>query len=172
MIRISVRKSAAAGMVAIASVVFAATPAPAQDKQAPSTAPADKAGHHDHWDRHDRLPGEFIEARLAFIKTALKITPAQSTQWNALAEIMRKQAKARDAEITAMRAKKDDQHARPDPIEMLEHREKFLATASANLAEYVTALKPLYASLSDDQKEVAREVLAHHGHHGHRGFEK
>ena len=162
---LSSRKTLAA--VLIAGLSIAGTAAIAQQAAAP--AGPDKHGP---WGgHHHMLPEQMIEARLAYIKTALQITPAQTTQWNAVADVMRKQAKARDEMITAMRAKMDadkgDESKRPDVVERLEHRQKMLATASANTAELIAAVKPLYASLSDSQKEIAGQVLGgHDGHHG------
>jgi hypothetical protein len=37
------------------------------------------------------------------------------------------------------------------------------------MSEYIAALKPLYASLSDSQKEIVPQVLGHHGHDGQGG---
>src|SRR5690349_21193086 len=49
------------------------------------------------------LPGAMIEAHLAFLKTALKVTDAQTAAWNAVADVLREQVKRRDAEIAARR---------------------------------------------------------------------
>jgi protein CpxP len=158
----SSRKIMAAAVVAGLGV--AATAAIAQQ----AAAPAKDGSQHEH---HHMLPSQMVEARLAYMKTALQITPAQSTQWNAFADVVRKQAKARDEKITEMRAKWEqhkDGDAKPDLMTMMEHRQQMLTTASANMGEYIAALKPLYASLSDSQKEIAPEVLGHHGHGGWR----
>jgi hypothetical protein len=132
---------------------------------AQQAAAAEQGGWgHDH---HHMLPGQMIEARLAYIKTALQITPAQTAHWNALADVLRKEAKARDEMIAAMRAKVDekkDDTARPDLMTMMEHRQTMLEKASANMGERIAALKPLYASFSDSQKEIAAQVLHEHGH--------
>src|SRR5277367_2359696 len=161
----SSRKIMAAAVVAGLSI--AATAAIAQQ----AAAPDGKDGKHEH---HHMMPSQMVEARLAYIKTALQITPAQSTQWNAFADVLRKQAKARDAKITEMRAKWEqhkDGDAEPDLVARMEMRQKMLTEASANMGEYIAALKPLYASLSDSQKEIAPEVLGHHGRGGwqHQG---
>ncbi len=156
----SSRKIMAAAV--IAGLGIAATGAIAQQASAPD------GSQHEH---NHMLPSQMVEARLAYIKTALQITPAQTTQWNAFADVVRKQAKARDAKITEMRAKWE-QHkegdAKPDLLTMMEHRQKMLTDASANMGDYIAALKPLYASLSDSQKEIAPQVLGHHGHGGWR----
>jgi protein CpxP len=119
-------------------------------------------------EHHHMLPGQLIEARLAYLKTALQITPAQTTQWNAFADVLRKEARARDEMITAMRAKMDEKKddKAPDLVTMMEHRQQMLRKASANVDERLAALKPLYASLSDSQKEIAAQVLRDHGHRG------
>jgi hypothetical protein len=114
-----------------------------------------------------------IEARLAYIKTALQITPAQTAQWNSVADVMRKHAKAREAEMASWRADHDEgkSNTRPDPITMLERRQKAMSEASADLAETIAAWKPLYATLSDAQKEIAPEVMGGRDHHEWRhGF--
>jgi hypothetical protein len=161
----SSRKIMAAAVVA--GLGIGATAAIAQQ----AAAPGKDASQHEH---HHLLPSQMVEARLAYIKTALQITPAQTAQWNALADVMRKQAKAREAKITEMRAKWEqnkDGDAKPDLMARMEMRQKMLTDASANMGEYIAALKPLYASLSDSQKEIAPEVLGHHGHGGwhHQG---
>ena len=130
-------------------------------------------GHH-----HFRLPSERVEPRLAYLKTALKITDAQSKQWNAFADVLRKQAKDRDAKVEAMRAKFEAGKGKPHPevsvVDRMERREKMMTDATASLSEVLAAVKPLYAVLSDDQKQTANELLAHRGGHGgfghHGGF--
>jgi hypothetical protein len=125
-------------------------------------------GHH--W----MLPSERVEPRLAYLKTALKITDAQTTQWNAFADVLRKQAKDRDAKVEAMRAKfeanKDKSRPEVSAIDRMERQQKMLTDVSAALSERLAAAKPLYAVLSDDQKQAADELLARHGGGGHGGF--
>jgi len=152
------------GIAGTAAIAQQEAGAQAQDGKAQDG----KGWHHEH---HGMLPSQRAEARLAYIKTALQITPAQTAQWNAFADVVRKQAKARDAKVEEMRAKfeqreegKDSDSGRPDLIQRLEMRQKMLTAASANTGELLTALKPLYASLSDSQKELAPELLGHHGH--------
>src|SRR5688572_29639028 len=42
------------------------------------------------------LPSERVEARLAYARTALKISDAQQTQWESFANVLRKHARAMD----------------------------------------------------------------------------
>jgi len=131
-----------------------------------------KRFHHDK--EAFRLPGERVDARLAYVKTALKITSAQQTQWDAYAGVVRKQAKEADARIQAHREKKAarTEHQRPTAIERLERRQQFLATASARLGERLAVQKPLYVALSAEQQQIADKMFADrgrgHGKHGGR----
>jgi hypothetical protein len=76
------------------SAAMAQTPAPAAGDAQPRQGYA-----HDHAKRAFSLPGERVEARLAYLKTALKVTDAQQPQWDAFAATLRKQAAARDERI-------------------------------------------------------------------------
>ena len=152
--------------LAIVGLSTAATIAVAEQLAPPMPGPAME--RHGPWgaDRPHMMPSQMVEARLAFLKTALQITPAQTAQWNAVADVMRKHAKARDAKFAEMHAKMDamkDGDKRPDPIARLEHHQKMLTETSADMGELITFLKPLYATLSDSQKEIAGEVLERHG---------
>ncbi|GIL39884.1 Spy/CpxP family protein refolding chaperone [Roseiterribacter gracilis] len=122
------------------------------------------------------LPSERVEPMLAFAKASLKITAAQESAWNAVADVVRKHAKARDEDVKKMRAKFDaarDAKTPPTPpngIEMLQQQQQRLTQRAKDLDELLTAAKPLYASLSDDQKKAADRLLHHaRGGMGGRG---
>ncbi len=112
------------------------------------------------------LPGARIEARLAYIKTALKLTDNQLPAWEPVADALRAQAKRRDAEIRARRAARNDspaQGAPPapiDPIARLEERQHSLAAEADDLARLLAVLKPFYATLTAEQKDDAAELLS------------
>ncbi len=155
-----------------------ATAVPLTMAQTASPAPGATQGQHAQRHHHGkpafRLPGERVEARLAYIKTALKITDAQNTQWDAFAGVMRKQAKEADVRIKAHKEKtaaRTENH-RPTAIERLERRQEHLALASTRLSERLAVQKPLYAALSPEQQQIADKALAgrNHGkHHGRSG---
>lgn len=119
-------------------------------------------------------PTERVEARLAYLKTALKITPAQEAQWNAYAQSVRRDAAEREQKMAEWRGKREQARQagapreRPSALERLDRQQKFLAAASARLNERAAAIKPLYASLSAEQKKVADVVLVPGGR-GHFG---
>jgi LTXXQ motif family protein len=132
--------------------------------------------------RRFALPSERVEARLAYAKTALKITDAQQPQWDTFANVLRKHARSMDqrfqqrrAQFEAARASRDaGQTARqPDArsvnaIERLERTQQRMTERSARLNEVIAAAKPLYASFSPEQKQIADGMLANRGRGGHR----
>ena len=161
------RKSIISTLVSLSLAAAAAPFAFAQSSAAPSAAPQRHAQH------SVRMPSERIEARLAYLKTALKITDAQAPQWDAYTNVVRKHAKQADERVAARRARmaeaKGGERKRPTAIERLERRNQFLAVAAARSNELLAVQKPLYAALSADQQRIADEVMAPRGHRGHRG---
>ena len=132
-----------------------------------------------------RMPSERIEARLAYIKTALEITDSQQAQWDNFANVLRTQARNMDKRIQERRAQfaqRTPGAERPDhpnvtAIERLERTQQRMAARAAHLNEVVTAAKPLYAALSPEQKQIADQMLARGGRGGggfehHRGMHR
>jgi hypothetical protein len=169
-------------LIGIALSAAAAMPAMAQTSNAPAAGPAQaqRAPWRGQEQRPFSLPSERVEARLAYIKTALKITSAQQPQWDAFANVLRKQAGERDKQIQEWRARMASvESSAPRPptvVERMERAQKFHTAALARLNERSAVVKPLYAVLSDEQKQVADTILAHRSqpamHHGggrHRG---
>lgn len=155
---------------AAATLVFAQTANPnAEGSQ------AQRFGHRGHHDqRAFRLPSERIEARLAYLKTAMKITDAQQPQWDAFAATLRKQARDADQRIQSRRSQmaQGRKDTPPTAIERMEFRQARLAAASARLTETLAAAKPLYAALTPEQQKVADELLSprRHGTFRHGGM--
>lgn len=165
-------------LTTLVSASLAAAAAPLAYAQSASPAPegprAERYAHRGpHGERAFRLPSERMEARLAYLKTALKITDAQQAQWDAFADALRKQAREADQRIQSHRAQMAEgrRDAAPTAIERLERRQARLAAASARLSETLVAAKPLYAALSPEQQKIADELLAPRGHRAlrHRG---
>jgi len=154
----------AAGLATVAPLTMAQAGNPA------AGAPQGQHAQRHHGKHAFSLPGERVEARLAYLKTALKITDAQQAQWDAFANVMRKHAKSADERIKARQAQMAQraEGKRPTAIERLERRQERLATASARLNELLAAGKPLYAALSPEQQQIADKALASRGHGGSR----
>lgn len=120
------------------------------------------------------LPSERVEARIAYAKTALRITDAQAKLWAPVADFMRREAHERDAMIQQFEAKRGERE-KISAIDRLKHHQEMMQKASAKLGEFIAVVQPLYASFSDEQKRTADELLmrAHMrggmGHFHHMG---
>ena len=104
-------------------------------------------------------PADRAEARLSYIKTALKITPAQEPQWNAYAGFVRKATGDMQQRFEQRRAQGRPQ-ASPDTIQRLERQQAMHAEAQQRLAALIAVQKPLYDVLTPEQRKVADEVLS------------
>jgi LTXXQ motif family protein len=163
-------KLIASTLVSIGLTAASASLAMAQTVSPPATdgAQARHGMQHSEGKRAFSLPSERVEARLAYIKTALKITDAQQPQWNAFADTLRKQAAEGDKRIQGWRAQagQRSERQRPTAIARIEREQQRHAAAVVRLNEILAAERPLYAALTADQKPVADELLAPHGSHG------
>ena len=102
------------------------------------------------------LPFEHAEGRIAFLKTELRITDAQTPQWNAFADTLRANAKAHQAMHEQMA-----KGGMPSSwLERLAFQQKAMSTRLDGLKALETAAKPLYAVLTDDQKKLADQLLS------------
>ena len=161
MIRLRTPFLAAALFTGVAAVGLA--PALAQTAPGPanSTAAPSEARHHA---MGRMIPGQFVDGRIAFLKAELKITPAEETQWQQVAAAMRENAKALDQTITSARQNRTTM----DAVERLELREQFAKVRADNNACLLAAFKPLYASLSPEQQQMANQLIGAHHHWHHR----
>lgn len=101
----------------------------------------------------------FIEGRLAFLKTELKITDAQKDAWEAYAKSLKTNLETmksmRQLMLTTFEAK--------SPVERLEGRVAAMETRLTALKEMQPALAKLYETLDATQKETADELLTFMG---------
>ena len=132
------------------------TPAPANSSAAQSEA------HHHAMQR--MLPGQLVDGRIAFLKTELKITPAQETQWQQVAGAMHENANSLDQAIKTARQDRGSM----DALQRLALREQFAKVRAENDARLLAAFKPLYASVSPEQQQVANQLVAPHHERHHR----
>ena len=73
---------------------------------------------------------------------------------------MRENAKTLDQTITTAR----QQRGNMDAVQRLELREQFAKVRVDNDARFLAAFKPLYASLSPEQQQMANQLVAAHHH--------
>ena len=108
-------------------------------------------------------PGRHIEGRIAYFKTELKITDAQAPLFDAVANVMRDNAKAMHDAFQGLRG---DQSQPRTALSHLEAQAKFTQLRADGTANMLAAFRPLYQAMSPDQQKAADEMLGHHGH-GH-----
>ena len=123
---------------------------------------------------HARLTADdiaaFTDARIAALKTALRLTSEQEKNWPAVEQALRDISKERQAR----RAAHGTTGQPVDATERLRDRADALAARAAALRRLADAEKPLYQSLDEAQKRrfaiamsfTARRHMAEHHWHG------
>lgn len=119
------------------------------------------------------------DGRIAFAKAALKLSPDQEKLWVPVEEKMRASFEDRRKQREAWQAKREERRAEkakreklalPERIEQrsqrLTERAAKMTERAAKAKEFAEALKPLYATFSEEQKAVAGRVLSHFGQDG------
>lgn len=120
--------------------------------------------------RAHAAPGQFIEGRIAFLRTELKITPEQQPLFDTLADEMRAGAKAMQAHRAQRQAQMQQNQGQPvSALEKMEQRNAMLKEVSAASDRFLASFKPLYASLSPDQQKTADLLFARHRFGSHMG---
>jgi len=148
-------------LVSACFLAFTATAAIAQTPAQMDSRPA--TVHENRYaDRAFSRPTERVEARLAYVKTALKITNEQQAQWDAYANLVRKYAQEREQRFKSRQSAGEHRHSRRqrlNAIERLEKAQSFHAEAVTRISQLLAVQKPLYAVLSPEQQKVADVVL-------------
>lgn len=118
------------------------------------------------WNRGPDWMLDRIEGRLAFLKTELKITEAQTFPWNQLADAIRTAAKHHNERMKAIFS--GDQRSKTLP-ERLEDQEQFMSVRLEEIKQIKDNLKSLYGVLSDAQKKDADDMVLPMAGMGHWG---
>ncbi len=157
--------SAAAGAGFLAASAFAQQPAAAPPAASTQTAPTTAAP------TTDRGPGmmrgrgagraspedraAYFDAHLASVHAGLKLTPDQERLWPPVEAAVRDMAKS----ATERRAQRLSQPAPTDPVERMARLGDLASKRGAAITRLADAAKPLYASLSEDQKRRLRVLM-------------
>jgi hypothetical protein len=105
------------------------------------------------------------EGHIAFLKTEMKITPAQEAQWAKVADAIRQNDTERRQVFTQARANRDQPQ---NALQRLEGQARFAALRAQQQDRFLAAFRPLYDSLSDAQKKDADGLLGPHHFMGRR----
>jgi Spy/CpxP family protein refolding chaperone len=95
-------------------------------------------------------PAAAVEARLAYLKTELKITNAQEGAWKKYSDEARKQAESMQAMRTAMQG-----GAAANAADRMELHNKLMKSRLEQSEKMTAAFKELYAALTPEQKALA-----------------
>ncbi|MGE3247545.1 MAG: Spy/CpxP family protein refolding chaperone, partial [Beijerinckiaceae bacterium] len=130
----------------------------------------------------------FFEARIAAIRAGLMLNETQQRLWPAVEDAVRDMYAKRQA--MAERIRKEGRPA--NPVDRMKRRGDMMAERGAALQKFANAARPLYDTLSDEQKRRLRmltpgmqrmnrmrsnwrhggmrgnRMQGHHGHHGRR----
>jgi hypothetical protein len=97
-----------------------------------------------------------IEGRLAFVKTELKITDDQKSQWNLFADAVR----ANFMSMTDMRQSMMSQQAAATTLpQRLAFEDRAMTAHLAGLKKVENTLDKLYGVLTEDQKKIADGIV-------------
>ena len=99
----------------------------------------------------DRAP--VVDARIAALKSGLKLTPDQEKNWPAYEAALRNLAK--------LRVERYQETKSANPVELLRQRAEDLSSASAALKQLADAEEPLFSSFDDAQKHRLATFARH-----------
>ena len=108
------------------------------------------------WGRSSDWMLDRVEGRLAFLKAELKITDAQTAAWTQLAEAVRTAAKHHNERMKGVLAGEQRSKTLPERVEA---QEQFMSIRLEEIKMIKTAVKMLYATLSEEQKKEADEMV-------------
>src|ERR1700687_5213678 len=144
------------GSTFIAVIILGAAllilPSAAMAQASPAPAPAAKAPA-----KKATPANNSVEARIKSPHDALKITAAQEPQWQAVADVMRDNAKTTRSLIEERTAKVKTMTA----IEDLHSYEAIIEAHVAGVKKLIPAVETLYATMSDAEKKNADAVFSH-----------
>lgn len=140
-----------AATVATAAFLLAGTaaaPSYAQTATQPKPAAAKAA---------TSMQPESVEQRIAQLKTELKIAPNEESDWNAVADAMRDNAKTMQQLIDQTRA--EGPHAQRTALQDLQNYQKFAQAHADGLEKVTAAFGTLYEAMTPAQKANADKVF-------------
>jgi hypothetical protein len=159
--------SAAVGAGLLAASAFAQqpaapTPPPAPTQTAPQTDAAPQRGPRGP-SAEDRVA--FFEAHIAAVRAGLRLTPDQERLWPPVESAVRDMGR----QMSELREQRQTQAAPADPVERMARMGEMATKRGQAMSRLAEAARPLYASLTDDQKRRLR-TLMRAGRDGQRGM--
>ena len=139
------------GIASIAFMTIVGTASPQDMRGARPISPGSEQGALCRVDEH-------IDGQLGYIKAELKITEAQTAQWNVFADAFRadKEKQAEACKTMQEQVRSTASAPLPDSMKMMADR---LSVRLESLRTMYAAIGPLYASLTQEQKKKADEIM-------------
>jgi LTXXQ motif family protein len=104
---------------------------------------------------------DHVEGRIAFLRTELKVTEAQTGVWNGFAEALRTNARRLGEARGAMMPRQCRGQAQaPTLAQRLDMQERWFAARLDGTRALKASVASLYASFSEEQKQLADDLLA------------
>lgn len=101
-----------------------------------------------------------VDGRLAFMKTELKITDAQSGAWDEFAKVFRQTSETHNQLMTSMMKEMQDGSFFKKPLpERLQYQQTLMESRVEDIKTIRDALDKLYKALDDSQKKSADEIV-------------
>ena len=168
MVKQTQRKIAGFVAAGLAGALLLGLPAPARADTSPPSlllaqanpAPAPPAPAAKRLSRAER-----VEARIKSLHDQLKITDAQTPQWDAVAQVMRDNAVAERA-LHQQRAKS---RATGNAVDNLRSYQQLIELHDQGLQKLIPVFQTLYETMSPEQKQLADAAF---GHRRSRGAKK
>lgn len=142
---------AASGLLFGGVYALAATPYAAKE---PSAAMAKSESSH----------SADVERHIKDLRAKLKITPAEESQWNAVAQAMRDNAADLDSAIS----KRDEIAEHGTALDDLKAYGDIVQVHADSVKKLAAVFASLYDVMPAEQKKLADEVFAQHAHEGKR----
>jgi hypothetical protein len=149
-------------IVAVLASTFLITGAYAQSPARSAGAPPSSDASTTAMMKSDAKRDVEVDKHIKDLHAKLKITPAEESQWAAVAQTMRDNVNELDKAIAKREAIVNNATA----IDDLNAYGDIAQAHADGVKKLSTAFSPLYASMSDDQKQVADEVFGHRAHKG------
>jgi hypothetical protein len=103
------------------------------------------------------MPFEHVEGRIAFLQTEIGITDAQREQWNAFAGALRRNAEVHRTMHNQMMG--PDAPSSQTWLQKVQQKARMMSTHAEALKAVDAAAGPLYAVLTEDQRQKADSLL-------------
>lgn len=143
----------------------------------PAMADSDNGGWWPHWGMGGGMMGgdgwgggmmgygmesmmDRVDGRLAFLKTELKITDAQSAAWDEFATVVKQTSETHNGMMVSMMKEVQDGSFFKKPLpERLQYQQTMMEARVEDIKSVRGAVDKLYSQLDDEQKKAADDIV-------------